>query len=330
MNTVKNEIEVIVDRYHQEHPLSGVLLITSNGEVLFEKAYGKASVQLDVSNTIETKFHIASVTKMFIAAAAVKFHEQGIMNLHVHPGMYIDKLHHLHPNMSIHHFISHTSGLSDIYALSNLRYVVSAINEEQSDFLEYLSRLDPLFEPGAGWRYSSTGFILTGYILEKVSGQSFGEMLQELFFDPLQMTSTGLDNPRKINENRAYGHTVVDGELRNADNDRLVDANAPGELYSTVHDLNRWCDAILGGTMLSEEAKQLIFTPYAAVDFAPELGYGYGWFLGDNFRLIGGGTPGFRSEIWQFPEQQTNVIMLWNNEKVDSHHLFRTIKDLLF
>jgi CubicO group peptidase (beta-lactamase class C family) len=143
------------------------------------------------------------------------------------------------------------------------------------------------------------------------------------------MTSPGLDDPRKINVRRAYGHTMENGEYRNADNDKLAGIDAPGELYSTVRDLRAWCNALLNGALLSEEAERLMFTAYAAVDFDPPLSYGYGWFLGSDFRLSGGGTPGFRSEIWQYPDRKTNIIMLRNFEKVDSHKLLRTIKPLL-
>lgn len=220
MNRIESLIETIIDEYHADKRLSGTILISKDRSVIFEKAYGEASIQLGVPNRLDTKFHIASVTKMFIAAAALKLHGEGRINLHHHPG-------------------------------------------------------------------------------------------------------AGQDNPRLINKNRACGHTVVDGEYRNAENDKLADlAHVPGELYSTVKDLRIWCDALLNHEILPEDLSAKLFTPYASVDFDPGLMYGYGWFLGGDRRIVGGGTPGFRSEIFQSPEQKINVIMLWNNETVNSHELY--------
>lgn len=323
------EIERAIDNYERENYLSGTISITKEGKTVFEKAYGKANIQLDVPNTLDTKFHIASVTKMFIAAAAVILHERGLLDLQDKPGTYIDHIQNINSNITIHHLLTHTSGLHDIYRVPNLRFEMSKLNLEQGSFLEYLINQKQLFHPGEKWSYSSTGFILMGYIMEKVTGLSFGEILDQLFFTPLQMNNTGLDNPRNINPGRAYGHSIENGVFVNADNDRLSEIDAPGELISTVRDLNKWCDALIEGSILSPAALELIFKKYETVDFDPELKYGYGWFLGDNFRLIGGGTPGFRSEVWQYPEPKVNVIMLWNYEKVDSHRLFHAIKDLI-
>jgi CubicO group peptidase (beta-lactamase class C family) len=268
---------------------------------------------------------------MFIAAATLKLVEMGNIKLQDHPRTYFPELNRLHPEITIHHLLSHTSGLFDIYAIPNLRQEVSKLLDENRDFLKYLGSMEQLFTPGDHWKYSSTGFILVAFILEKVTGLSFHDLLKQMFFEPLGMKDTRQDNPRVINVNRAIGHAVINGEYRNADNDKLADLeDAPGELYSTVGDLNLWCNAILKKELISEELSRKMFTPYAAVDFDPHLKYGYGWFLNGDRRLIGGGTPGFRSEVFQYPSYNINVIMLWNNEKIDSHELFWRLHNGLF
>ncbi|MCE5170835.1 beta-lactamase family protein [Paenibacillus profundus] len=140
------------------------------------------------------------------------------------------------------------------------------------------------------------------------------------------MHHTGPDNPRSIQFGRAYGQSMEQDNFINADNDKLCEVDAPRELYSTVRDLHLWCEALFSDRILSRSSMDQMFTPYHSVSFDPSLKYGYGWFLGRDFRLIGGGTPGFRSEIWQYPDENLHVIMLWNYEKVDSHKLFHTIK----
>lgn len=324
-----NELERVIDAYSEENYLSGSILIERDGEVLMKKAYGEASMQLGVPNSVETKYHIASVTKMFIAAAALKLEEQGLLDLKQKPSHYIPSLENLHPEITLHHLLSHTSGLPDIYAEDDLRLNMAQLNKEECDFLTYLSHQEQMFTPGEKWDYSSTGFIMTSYIMEEVTGLKFEQLLNHLFFKPLDMKNTGQDNPQNINIGRAYGHSIEDGTYINAKNDRLADVDAPGELYSTVGDLSTWCNAILKGSVLSEEATEKMFTPYHQTTISPNLKYGYGWFLGKDFRLVPGGTPGFKSEVWQYPEEKINIIMLWNFEKVNTFELMDKIKPLL-
>ncbi len=182
MNKIETRIESIINNYHEEKGLSGTILVSKNYNVLFEKAYGDASIQLGVPNKLETKYHIASVTKMFIAAAALKLHGKGKINLDHHPSTYLSELDGLHPKITIHHMLSHTSGLFDIYDIPNLRHEVSKLCHENGDFLRYLGNQEQLFTPGEQWKYSSTGFLLIAYILEKVTGKSFEMVLKEMFF----------------------------------------------------------------------------------------------------------------------------------------------------
>ena len=93
----------------------------------------------------------------------------------------------------------------------------SKLKNEQGDLLSYLVKLPQLFRPGEGWSYSSTGYILMGYLMEKVTGLSFAELMKRYVLTPLSMTNTGLDLPRRINPGRAYGHAVENGQLVNAE-----------------------------------------------------------------------------------------------------------------
>jgi CubicO group peptidase (beta-lactamase class C family) len=136
-----------------------------------------------------------------------------------------------------------------------------------------------------------------------------------------------------VNLGRATGQIGRDGEWRNAPNDELAEIEGPREFYSTVADLDRWGTAILQGEVLNDKGLELTFLPHALVgpgsDFDPSLGYGYGWFLGPDYRLIGGMTGGFRAAIWQYPAQRLNVVMLWNNEGVNSQRLLDVLRPIL-
>lgn len=226
--------------------------------------------------------------------------------------------------------MSHSSGLHDIYEIPTLHWEMSKLVFEKRDFIHYLVNLTQDYQPGKQWSYSSTGFIIMGYIIETVTSRSYEEVLESFFFTPLGLKSTGVDFPKKVNPGRAFGHSMEDGMLTNAENDRLSEiTDAPGELYSTTRDLDKWCDALFKGKLLSEESLRKMVTSYYVTTFNPQWYYGFGWFLGYDFRLIGGQTPGFRSVIWHYPNSDLRIVMLWNYDKVDSHHLFSKIKPIL-
>ncbi len=158
-----------------------------------------------------------------------------------------------------------------------------------------------------------------GYLLERVTGLSFDALMKRYVLTPLGMTSTGLDLPRRINVGRASGHTIENGEVVHADNDRLsIFEEAPGELYSTVRDLNKWCNALFACPLVTAQALQLMFTPHGqGTVWASSWQYGYGCFLGSGFRMHRGKTQGFRSLIQQYPAQKISVIVLLNSDHLE-------------
>lgn len=323
----KKALADIINQLDKEHTFSGVVLISQDGEVLFEQAYGLASQQLNVPNVLTTKFHIASVTKMFIAMAALILKEQGLIDLQEKPAIYLPELAALDKDITIHHLLSHTSGLQEIYDVPHLRFEMHKLKHEGGDLLSYLVKLPQLFSPGNGWSYSSTGFILMGYLMEKVTDLSFDELIKRYVLTPLSMTDSGLDLPRRVNYGRAYGHSIENGQQINADNDKLSIFEAPGELYSTALDLQKWCNAMFNYPLVSAQTLRLMFTPHGQVDTT--LQYGYGWFLGPHFRMHGGGTPGFISRIKQYPAQKISSIVLFNSDHVSPNIVLTAVESLL-
>lgn len=321
------ELERAIDGIDQDQNINGALLVAQEGAVVFEKAYGFASKQLNVANTLDTKFHIASLTKMFVAMAALILFEQGRIDLQAQPATYVPEMKALDKRITLHHLLSHTSGLQEIYDVPNLRFEMAKLKHEHGDFLAFLLNLPQLFDPGERWSYSTTGFILMGYLMERVTELPYAELLQQYLFSPLSIEHTGVDRPRRINAGRASGHTEENGHMVNADNDRLSEIDAPGELYSTVHDLKRWCDAIFDCTLVSPETQQRMFTPYAQVE--PSLHYGYGWFLSPQCHWHGGATEGFISRIRLYPEQKASVIILLNSDHVSPETLSGAIEPLI-
>lgn len=331
--TIADQLETAIDADPARASLCGAIRISRDGDLLFERAYGQASVQLGVDNRLDTRFHIASVTKMFIAAAVVRLATRGGLSLQAHPSAYLPSLSGLDPRITLHQLLSHTSGLADIYERPNLRLEMTELAMRGGRLFDVLTAPSQQFEPGAKWSYSTTGFLLLAYVLEQVAGSPFETLIGEKFLRPLGMHDTGPDDPDRVNPGRAMGQSGQGGLWRNTPNDRLAEVDGPREFYSTVADLDRWGTAMLNGEVLDEAGLALTFSPHAKVGpgsgFDPSLGYGYGWFLGPRYRWIGGMTAGFRSAMWQYPEERLNVVMLWNNERVDSHRLFGKLRPIL-
>ena len=323
------QLTAVIEAFHHGAPLSGVIRISGPDGVILERVYGAASRQLDVPNRVDTRFHIASLTKMFIAALVLRLAAEGKLDLGAHPGRYLPAFAPVDGRVTLHHLLSQTSGLADIYRVPDIRAVALRMATDGADLPSYLATMEQLCVPGERWIYSSTGYLMLAYIAQAVTGRAFGALLRHMFLDPLGLHDTGEDDPLVINPGRALGHVTRDGQVWNAENDKLAVLDAPRELYSTVADLDRWGHDIFAGKVLSPDAARRSFTSYGTVDFDPGLGYGYGWFLGKPYRVIGGGTPGFRSEMWQVPERRLNIVMLWNNAQVESHRLFHQLRPAL-
>lgn len=319
----------VIDAYHAENPLSGALRVSGPDGVIVERAFGAASQQLSVANRLDMRFHIASMTKMFIAATVLRLVDEGRLDLAAHPGQYRSELAAIDARITLHHLLSHTAGLGDVYDVPDLQAVMARLVADGGSFPAYLGATPQLFEPGERWGYSSSGFLILAYLAETVTGEAFGVLLRRLFLDPIGMKNTGEDDPRRVNPGRAYGHCSYEGGSGNAEDDHLAIVHAPRELYSTVGDLDLWGCAIRAGKVLSPQAAAKSFTSYGRSTFDPTLGYGYGWFIASPFRMIGGQAPGFRATMWQLREPEFNVIMLWNHDAVEAHRLFGQLRPLL-
>src|SRR5436190_328415 len=115
MSTVEAKLASLFEEMERDLGFSGAVLVSRHRQTVFEGAYGSASRQLNVPNTVETRFHIASLTKMFIAMAALTLVEDGRLALDQRPATYVPSLSSLDERITLHHLLSHTSGVSDVY-----------------------------------------------------------------------------------------------------------------------------------------------------------------------------------------------------------------------
>jgi len=194
------------------------------------------------------------------------------------------------------------------------------------------------FEPGSQFKYNNSGYYLLGAIIETVTEKSFAEVLQERILQPLNMKNTDMDDENEILEKRVYGYVKQLTDYVREPYFFMQNAYAAGAMYSTVEDLYKWDRALYTDKLLSQENRNLMFTPYM-----PAFGnahYGYGWAIhkmpltnsSDSVKVIshGGGINGFNTLIARFVEQQHLVVLLNNTGPTQLNDMAQGIINILY
>ena len=294
------------------------VLVAQNGETLYQKGFGFANLEHHVPIAAETKFRIGSISKQFTATAILKLQGEGALSMEDTLSKFIPD----YPRgdeVTIHHLLTHTSGIRSYTSHADfLETVATEIKPE--DLIDSFKDDNYDFDPGEKWLYNNSGYFLLGYIVEKVSGESFGDYLKNHFFDPLGMKDTAIHHWSLILEHEAAGYSYIDGKFQKALNWDMSRAGGAGALYSTVGDLYRWNEAIFNGKVLSEETLKSAFTPVMLNDGskANAMGgeYGYGWMFSEKRGLKeiahGGGLHGFATYLTRYPEEHFTVVVLTN------------------
>jgi len=324
--TSPEEIATRIDEYLsilvEEGEFSGSVLFADDGEVLLSKGYGMANIEHGVPNTPHTKFRIGSITKQFTAMAIMMLQERGWLNVQDSICIYVPDCPRAWEAITIHHLLTHTSGIPnftdfpDIWDFWRLPRTVGEIITLFKD--------RPLrFTPGVRFEYSNSGYVLLGFIIEVVTGESYEDFLEHNIFEPLGMSNSGYDHSRTILMDRAAGYARENNTLLNAIHIEMDTPHAAGALYSTVEDLFMWDQALYSTDLVSQSTLDAIFAPHVSLSNVPGFGdvwdyYGYGWAIGERFNRKsldhGGSISGFQAHINRFPEEKVCIIVLSNFE----------------
>jgi D-alanyl-D-alanine carboxypeptidase len=185
-----------------------------------------------------------------------------------------------------------------------------------------------LFQPGEGYRYNNTGYVLLGHIIETVSGMRYDAYLREHVFTPLGMTDTGYDFTRPVLKKRAagYGYNRDQKSYTNADFLDMSLPHAAGSLYSTTRDLYKWHQALSAGKLLSKSSLDKMFKP-------GRNKYAYGWAIeetnGQTWIGHGGGIFGFSTMITRSAQGDAVMIVLSNVENGEAGAVARALREAL-
>lgn len=296
------KVDHFLKPYVQMQDFSGCVLIARQSQVLARKCYKNANYELSVANTPRSKFHIASVTKSFTAAAIVILEKQRKLRYTDKLSLYIPDF----PNgdkITIVELLEHSSGIPSYYSIPE--YEDLKLRPVQFDDLIAIMRKKPLeFEPGSKYSYSDTGYAFLAYIIEKVSGKSYDQFITDRIFTPLGMKDSGTFSDTVLLSNRASGYQpwIGSGGLRNPPFYDKTIITGSGSLYSSLDDLYSWYEGI----------KQKRLFDIKSLD------YPYGWgdreFERKKFIEQSGRDPGYVARIAAFLDQDVVVIVLSNIE----------------
>jgi len=305
---------------------SGAVLLARDGQPIVSRGYGMANIELDVPNTPQTVFRLGSVTKQFTGMAIVLLQERGKLHVNDPICKYLSDCPQAWQPITIKNLLTHTAGIPNYTEFPD--FAKTAAAETTASEMTGRFRDKPLqFALGEKFAYSNSGYYLLGTIIERTSGKSYADFLQENIFAPLGMKQSGYDNPVRIIKNRAAGYARTSDGLINAAPISMSTAYAAGALYSTIEDLLLWDQALYTEKLVSRKSLEEAFTPFKS-------NYGYGWSIGKRFdrQVIahGGGIFGFSTNITRFPTDRVTVIVLSNMEGAPSGEIANSLAAIVF
>lgn len=303
---------LILTIFKDKNGPGGTFLVAQHGEVIYQKAFGKANLELDVNLTPENVFQLGSMTKQFTAIAVLILEEQGKLDVKDPVSKYIPD----YPSgdkITIHHLLTHTSGIKDFTKMKSLSTIAQK-DMSPKMMVDFFKNEPADFAPGEKFEYNNSGYVLLGFLIELVSGEIYKDFIQKNIFDKAGMTQSYYASDRQVIKKRAYGyHKKEYGYV----NKTAISFSVPfssGSLMSTAGDMLKWQNALNRKLLLNEGTKKA-FNKYS-LNNGEEFTYGYGWHInelnGVPDREHGGSIFGFKTMGVYIPGEDIYVIGLSN------------------
>ncbi len=302
--------------------------------MLYTGGFGLANLEFGIPIRPQTAFNAGSIAKQFTAAAILMLEADGRLSLDHKIRRYIPELTKIASRITLRQLLNHTSGLRDIWALTDLAGWMPADTRTQTQAMRLLNAQEALnFEPGMSFGYSNSGYILLAEVVARVSGQPFPDWVHKNLFLPIGMTATYFyqDHTRVLPGSAASYRSR--GRDKGFAKDILSsDLVGGGNLVTTVADLVRWAEHLRtaeldGQSMLARLSEQ------GTLPGGMPTGYGMGLFVG-RYRGLpvvhhGGASAGYRSHLLTFVDEHVSIVILGNVNTVRANVLARDIADLI-
>lgn len=336
-------LEEAITRQHHGSPFSGVIFVRQGNEILFAQGFGMANQAEQIPNTVHTRLGTASGAKTFTSVAICQLVEEGRLTFDTRLKDCLDiPLPHFAPEVTLHHLLSHSSGIPD-YFDEAVMDDYEAIWQERpmytfrtpKDFLPLFANEAMKFRPGEQWAYNNAGYIVLGLVVEQAAGMPFTEYVEKHIFQACGMASSGYFPLDRLPGGTAQGYLPVENGLWRANLYSIPIVGGPdGGAYTTVHDLARFWDALLGERLVRQPTLARMFTPHWRTNPEDDTsGYGYGlWIRQEKGRpwaySMLGEDPGVSFYSRFYPDTQI-LFSLLGNSVAASDEMFACIAPLL-
>ena len=297
----------------QQHIPGLALLVSRAGRVIRAQGYGLANVELQVPVKPETIFQSGSVGKQFAATAVMMLVEEGKMGLDDPLTKYFPDAPATWKQVTIRELLSHTAGFTDYPKDFDMRK-----DYTEADLIKIVEGIPLAFPPGTSWDYSNLGYLTLGIVIHKVTGEFYGDFLQERIFRPLSMSTTRIISEADIVPNRSAGYRLVKGKLKNQEwVSPTLNTTADGSLYFSILDLAKWDAALYTKKLLKRASLEQMWTVAKLSNGQPNIGhYGFGWSIetknGHHVVQHQGAWQGFKTEISRYVDDKLTVVVLVN------------------
>jgi CubicO group peptidase (beta-lactamase class C family) len=236
---MKARLEAVPQAYTVNNAFMGAVLVARGDDILLDRGYGKADVEWGLDNAPDVEFRLGSLTKQFTATLVLMLQEDGKLKLTDPVNKYLPDAPKSWSSITIAQLLGHVSGIANF--TDDERFTVWRMSPHTlAEELAFIEAKPTRFEPGSKFEYSNSNYEVLGAIIEKVSGRSYAEILEQRIFRPLGMKNTGLDEDELILGKRAQGYQPGKGGLEHARSESMTVPWAAGSIYSTTSDLLRW------------------------------------------------------------------------------------------
>jgi CubicO group peptidase (beta-lactamase class C family) len=298
----------------------GAVLIARKGQVIYRKAFGVSDLQSKVPVQPDMIFRIGSITKQFTAIAILQLAEQGKIKLQDSIQVYLPDFPHKAYPITIENLLTHSSGIINFQDIKNPAPEKVHEHYTPQQGIDYFKDEPLTFKPGSQFEYSNSNFFLLGYLIEQVTGQSFGDYIKGYLIAPAGLTHTFYLPTNPQIADLARGYTRFDG--KHWENAGLQDPTimyAAGGLAANADDMLKWHKALLTGKLINPD-----LLAKACTAFKVEKGvqqYGYGWFIKelDGVKTVehSGSTDGYQADEMWLPDEDIYVVTLFNGFEND-------------
>jgi len=301
-------VEEIIQYQVTNKKFMGSVLIAKGNDVLFSRGYGSADLEWNIPNSPATKFRLGSITKQFTAACVMLLQERGKLKVSDPVKTYMPDAPAAWDKITLYNLLTHTSGIpnyTNFLDFSSLEVKPTT----PKDMIEWFRNKPLDFEPGSKWNYSNSGYVLLGYLIEKVTGETYQHFLDENILIPVGLKDTGYDSNTAIIPHRASGYMHSKTGIINAPYIDMTTPFSAGALYSTTGDLLKWERALFGGKVVSAESLKEMTTP-----FKQNYGFALAVETVNGRKRIehGGGINGFNTDLVYWADDQLTIVVLGN------------------